>query len=64
MNCVAINWETRRDVTDCTCGIKVNSDKTRMTAFIKTTLKKSDDQTNIDIYRVAANIQNIILYQN
>ena len=27
-----------------------------MTAFIKTTLKKSDDQTNIDIYRVAANI--------
>ena len=27
-----------------------------MTTFIKTKFKKSDDQTNIDIYRVAANI--------
>ena len=26
-----------------------------MTTFIKTKLKKSDDQTNIDKYRVAAN---------
>ena len=30
--------------------------KTRMTTFIKTKFKKSDDQTNIDKYRVAANI--------
>ena len=30
--------------------------ETRMTTFIKTKLKKSDDQTNIDKYRVAANI--------
>ena len=29
---------------------------TRMTTFIKTRFKKSDDQTNIDEYRVAANI--------
>ena len=34
---------------------------TRMTTFIKTKYKKSDDQTIIDKYRVAANI---ILYQN
>ena len=27
-----------------------------MTTFIKTKLKKSNDQTNIDKYRVAANI--------
>ena len=27
-----------------------------MTTFIKTKFKKSDDQTNIDKYRVAANI--------
>ena len=27
-----------------------------MTTFIKAKLKKSDDQTNIDKYRVAANI--------
>ncbi len=30
--------------------------KTRMTTFIKAKLKKSDDQTNIDKYRVAENI--------
>ena len=30
--------------------------KTRMTTFIKTKFKKSDDQTNIDKYRVAAYI--------
>ena len=30
--------------------------KTRMTTFIKTKFKKSDDQTNIEKYRVAANI--------
>ena len=30
--------------------------KTRMTTFIKTKLKISDDQTNIDKYRLAANI--------
>ena len=29
---------------------------TRMTTFIKTKFKKSDDHTNIDKYRVAANI--------
>ncbi len=29
---------------------------TRMTTFIKTKFKKSDDQTNIDKFRVAANI--------
>ena len=28
----------------------------RKTTFIKTKIKKSDDQTNIDKYRVAANI--------
>ncbi len=27
-----------------------------MTSFIKAKLKKSDDQTNIDKYRIAANI--------
>ncbi len=30
--------------------------KTRMKTIFKTKLKKSDDQTNIDKYRVAANI--------
>ena len=30
--------------------------KTRMTTFIKTKFKKSDDQTNIDKYIVVANI--------
>ena len=30
--------------------------KTRMTTFTKTKFKKSDDQMNIDKYRVAANI--------
>ena len=30
--------------------------KTGITTFIKTKLKKSDDQTNIDRYRVAINI--------
>ena len=29
---------------------------TRMTTFIKTKFKISDDQTNIDKYRLAANI--------
>ena len=29
---------------------------TRMTTFIKTKLKKSDDQANIDKYKVAAHI--------
>ncbi len=35
-----------------------------MTSFIKTTVKISDDQTNIDKYRLAANITeyHIILY--
>ena len=32
--------------------------------FIKAELKKSDDRTNIDKYRVAVILQNIILYQN
>ena len=31
--------------------------KTRMTTFIKTKFKISDDQTNIDKYRLSANIQ-------
>ncbi len=30
--------------------------KTRMTTFIKTKFKKSDDQTNIDKYRASVNI--------
>ena len=30
--------------------------QTRMKTFIKTMFKKSDDQTNIDKYKVAANI--------
>ena len=30
--------------------------ETLMTTFIKTKFKKSDDQTNIDNYRVAANV--------
>ena len=34
----------------------LNICKTRMTTFIKAKLKKSDDQTNIDRYGVAANI--------
>ena len=38
--------------------------KTRMTTFIKTKFKKTDDQTNIDKYRVAEKLQNIkYLYQ-
>ena len=35
---------------------QLNNNKTRMITFIKTNLKKSDDLTNIDKYRVAANI--------
>ncbi len=34
-----------------------NTNLTRMTTFIKTKFKKSDDQTNIDNYRVSANIK-------
>ncbi len=30
--------------------------KTRMTTLIKTKFKKTEDQTNIDKYRIAANI--------
>ena len=33
----------------------LNICKTRMTTFIKAKLKKSDDQTNIDKYKGAAN---------
>ena len=36
----------------------------RITTFIKTKFKISDDRTNIDKYRLAAMLQNIILYQN
>ena len=36
--------------------------KTRMTTFIKTKFKKSDDQTNIDKYRVAAYYYGISYY--
>ena len=37
-----------------------------MTTFIKKKFEKSDDQTNIDKYRVAENITeyHIIIYQN
>ncbi len=35
--------------------------KIRMTTFIETKFKKSEDRTNIDKYRVTANI---ILYHN
>ena len=35
--------------------------KTRMTTFLKTKFKKSDDQTNIDYLQI---LQNIISYQN
>ena len=35
---------------------ELDKDKTRMTTFIKTKFKISDDQTNIDNYRLAANI--------
>ena len=41
--------------------IRNNCFKTRITKFIKAMLKKSDDQTNIDKYRVVANIMIIIL---
>ena len=33
-----------------------------MKTFMKAELKKSDEQTNIDKYREAAKLQNIILY--
>ncbi len=36
----------------------------RIATFIKTKFKKSDDQTNIDKYRIAANIAEYHLYQN
>ena len=36
--------------------IIINKLKTRMTTFIKAKLKNSDDQKNINKYRVAANI--------
>ncbi len=40
-------------------------DKTRMTTFIRAKLKKSDDQMNIDKYRVAVDIMDYhIIYQN
>ncbi len=35
----------------------LNEKKTRMKIFIKANLNKSDNQTNIDKYRVAANIK-------
>ncbi len=35
---------------------RCNPSLTRMTTFIKTKFKISDDQTNIDKYRLAANI--------
>ena len=38
--------------------------KAKLKTFIKAKLKKSDDQTNIDKYRVAANITEFISYQN
>ncbi len=35
-----------------------------MTAFIKTKFKKSDDQTNIDKYRLASNITEYYILPN
>ncbi len=40
----------------CVHSYHNNNKITRMTTFIKAMLKKSDDQTNIDKYRVVANI--------
>ncbi len=37
-------------------NIQFNAKKTIMTTFIKTKFKISEDQTNIDKYRFAANI--------
>ena len=43
----------------------MNYKETRITTYIKAKIKKSDDQTDIEKYRVAANItEYIILYQN
>ena len=44
--CVKVGFEHFRFITN----------KTRMTTFIKTKFKISDDQMNIDKYRLAANI--------
>ena len=43
-----------------------NCVKTRMTTFIKTKFNKSDDQTNIDKFRLAANFTELsyYVYQN
>ncbi len=38
-------------------GTLITTDITRMTIFIKTKFKKSYDKTNIDTYKVAANIR-------
>ncbi len=43
---------------------QLNFHKTRMTTFIKTRFKVSDDQTNIDKYRLPANITKYQIYQN
>ena len=39
----------------------MSTKRTRMTTFIKAKLKNSDDQTNIDKYRVAPNITEYII---
>ena len=41
---------------DTDANILLKLQKTRMTTFIKTKFKISEDQTNIDKYRLAANI--------
>ena len=41
---------------DLQWGLSFETVKTRMTTFIKSKFKKSDDQTNIDKYSVTANI--------
>ncbi len=43
------------------CPTHRDPSNTRMTTFTKMKFKKSDDQTNIDNYRVTANIPE---YQN
>ena len=48
---------TEVNASDCdTAANKVDVSTTRMTTFIKTKFKKLDDQTNINKYRVAANL--------
>ena len=47
-----VNWSDQA-VKEISISIRI---KTRMTTFIKSKFKISEDQTNIDKYRLAANI--------